>query len=108
MIGSIIRFVLRWPLLICGGVLICAAAAHRLQLNLTEPQAYTSSPLVGVEMILMITLLILLVISPLYAIFLMLKQQWLEFGILAINVVIGIVCLVVAWSVDAPTLLYMT
>jgi hypothetical protein len=46
---------LRWALTIGGVILICVSAIHRTQLGNTA--AYTTSPLVGIEIILMLTLL---------------------------------------------------
>jgi hypothetical protein len=95
---------------ILGLVLISAAAAHRLQLaGAQDLKAYTTSPLIYIELILMVLLLILLVVpSPIYAIYLIVKKQWRDLGVLAINCVLGTISLVAAMAIDSSTLIFAT
>jgi len=105
---AVSRFVLTWSLSICGLALLCASAVHRAQLDTADPQSYTTSPWVAVVMILMVTMLVLLTLHFIRAIYLIVKRRWRGLGLLAIDVTIGIVCMVVAMQIDAPTLIYMT
>ncbi len=105
---AIFRFMLRWSLSIWGLVSVAAAAAHRLQLDEADLQSYARSPLTGIVTILVLALLIHLLAMPLYAIYLVVRRRWRDLGILAINVAVGIICLLVSVQVDAPTLVYRT
>jgi hypothetical protein len=104
-IKTLIRFLCTWALSLCGGVLVMTAALHRLQLS---SAGYTSSPLIDVEMTLIIFILLFLVAQPPLAVFRCFKKQWRRIGIIGINTVIGIAALIAAMIIDSPTILHMT
>ena len=79
-----------------------------MQLDTTTPQPYTSSPLIGIEMALIPIMCLILIMHFMRSIYLVLNKRWRDLGVLAINVVVGIICIVVAMRIDAPTLVYMT
>ena len=99
------RFVGTWSLSLCSGILLISATIHRLGL---ESPGYTSSPLIHVEMIMMIFVALLVLVQPLLAIFLCFKRRWRQLGIVAINTVVGIGALYAAMHIDSPTLIHMT
>lgn len=94
-----------WFLSVCSFCLLVASALHRLQLNST---IYTKSPLIPVEIILMIVVAVLILAYILYAFVLLIKKEWQKLGIVIINTVIGIGAFMAAMTIDAPTLVYMT
>jgi len=99
------RFLGTWHLCIAGAVLLLVAAAHRLQL---DSPGYTSSPLIHVQMILMILIALVVCIHPFLGIFLCFKRQWKQLGLLAINTAVGIAAWFAAMIINSPTLMYMT
>lgn len=107
-ITKVNRFLGTWALVNCGIVLVFVAAVHRLQLDTAAPKPYTSSPLIAIEMALIPIMCLILLMYFVRSIHLILNKKWRDLGILAINTVVGIVCLVAATQIDAPTLLYMT
>lgn len=104
-IKTLIRLLCTWSLSLCGGVLVITAALHRIQLS---SPGYTSSPLIDVEMTLIVFILLLLVAQPPLAVFRCFKRQWRRIGIIGINTVVGIAALLAAMVIDSPTALYMT
>ena len=104
-IKTLTRFLGTWALSLCGGILVITATLHRLQLN---SSGYTSSPLIQVEMILIILILLFLVAQLPLAIFRCFKKQWRRVGIIGINTVIGIAACIASMIIDSPTVLYMT
>lgn len=105
---TISRFVLKWSLSMCGVALVCASAVHRAQLDTAHTQSYTTSPWVAIEMILLITVLALLILQAIRAVYLIVKRRWRALGLLVIDGILGVVCMVLAMLIDAPTLVYMT
>ena len=102
------RFLGTWTLSICGIVLLCPAIGRRLQFDTANPKAYTSSPLVAVEMGPVLIMGLVLLVHFVRSIYLILKRRWPNLGILTINTVLGLGCIVAAMQIDAPTLVYMT
>jgi hypothetical protein len=102
------RFLGRWALLICGLVLVVASGFHRLQLDTAMPEAYTSSLLVPIEIMLILIMCLFLVVHFVRSISLILNKQWRELGILSVATVVGLICMVAALQIDTPTLLYRT
>jgi len=94
-----------WHLCIASAVLLVSATAHRLTLN---SPGYWSSPLIHVQMILMILIALVVCIHPFLGIFLCFKRQWKQLGLLAINTVVGIAAWFGAMIINSPTLIYMT
>jgi uncharacterized membrane protein YhaH (DUF805 family) len=100
---------LGWVLSICGFVLVCVAAAHRAQLAMGGPPAYTQGPLLAVEVgLLFLSLFVLVVLAPAGAIVLAVKRRWRDLGVLAIHAVLAILFVAAAVTLDAPTLLFAT
>ncbi len=104
-IKKINRFLGSWALSLCGGILVMAAGLHRLQLG---TPSYSSSPLIQVEMILMLLVALLVFVHLLSAVVLLFKRRWRRLLIAGINTVAGIAAWLAAMSIDAPTLIYMT
>jgi len=102
------RFLGTWALVICGAVLVIAAGIHRLQLDTATPKPYTSSPLIAIEMALIPIMCLILLMHFVRSIYLILNKRWRDLGILTVNTVVGIGCIIAAMQIDAPTLLYMT
>jgi hypothetical protein len=102
------RFLGTWALVICGIVLVVAAGAHRLQLHTAAPKPYTSSPLIAIEMTLIPIMCLILLMHFVRSIYLILKKRWRDLGMLAINTIVGVGCIIAAMQIDAPTLIYMT
>lgn len=102
-------FTATWVHSVCGLLLVCTSIAHRMQLDTSNPAAYTSGPLLGFEIVLLVALLALLVvIAPVRGLFFLFQKRWRDLGMLAINVLIGFVSLALSIAIDAPTLLYAT
>jgi len=102
------RFIRRWALSICGVVLLIAAAAHRLQLDMAAPEPYRSSPLIPIEFILVVVVCVGLLVHLVRSIYLTARKRWRDLGFLAIDGVVGGICLIAAMQIDAPTLVHMT
>jgi len=102
------RFLGTWALVICGIVLVIAAGLHRMQLDASAPKPYTLSPLIAIEIALIPIMCLILLMHFVRSIYLILNKRWRDLVILAIHTVVGIVCIVAAMQIDAPTLLYMT
>lgn len=100
-----IRFLWTWSLPLCSGVLLVSATLHILQL---DSPGYTSSPLIHVEMVMVVLVALLVVLQPFVAVFLCIKRQWRRIGVVGIKTVLGIASFVSAMHIDSPTLIYMT
>lgn len=94
-----------WGLSLCSGVLLLTATLHRIGL---DSPGYTSSPLIPLEMILMIIVAVLILTQPILAVICCFQRQWRNLGIIAINTVVGIAAWLGALYIDSPTLIYMT
>lgn len=95
-----------WLAVIVGSIFMLLTTIHRLQFN--DP-SYTRSPLIGIEIILMILQLIIVVLyHPGNAIFQALKKQWKTAFLMVLSALIGFALLAAGVKIDAPTLLYMT
>ncbi len=94
-----------WSLLPCSGVLLLTATLHRIGL---DSPSYTRSPLIPVEMILLIIVAVLILVQPILVVICCFQRQWRKLGIIAINTVVGIAALLGAMYIDSPTLIYMT
>ncbi len=103
---KIARFLGTWALSLCGGMLVLAAGLHRLQLG--SPNSYRSSPLIPVEMILMLLVILLELAYLLSAMVLLVTRRWRQLLIAGINMVVGLGAWLAAMAIDAPTLIYMT
>ncbi|MDP2305513.1 MAG: hypothetical protein Q8P18_05755 [Pseudomonadota bacterium] len=86
--------------LLCG-----TAAVHRVGLH---SAAYTTSPLVSIEVILaLVTMFALVAQLPVHVAFIVLRR-WRWLGASLLGWACGLGLLVAAFAIDAPTLLYMT
>jgi hypothetical protein len=99
------RFLGAWHLCIASVVLLLSATAHRVQY---DAPGYTSSPLIHVQIILMILIALIVCAHPFIGLFLCFRRRWKQLGLLASNTVTGIVAWVAAMIIDSPTLMYMT
>jgi hypothetical protein len=90
---------------ISGITFVFSAWVHHAEINESH---YTTSPLIGVEMSLMICLSIFLIFQPILAIFFLFKRQWRSLGFVVVNTVLGMFFVAMAINLDAATLIYMT
>jgi hypothetical protein len=90
---------------ISGVILVLSAWVHNVGINESH---YTTSPLIGVEMSLLICFSIFLIFQPILAIFFLFKRQWRSLGFVVVNTVLGMFFVAMAISLDAATLIYMT
>jgi hypothetical protein len=104
-IRTIRSFLGMWALSLCGGVLVAVATAHRFQL---DSKGYTTSPLIGIEMTLMLIVILLFLAQPAFAVFFCLKKRWRRLAIVGINTILGFAAFVAAMYIDSATLIYMT
>lgn len=107
--GKQSSFVARWAPSICGLVMVCVSIAHRMQLDASDPSAYISGTVLGIEIVVLLVLLFLLfLVAPVRGIYLSFQKRWRDLGVLTLNFLIGLVCLMASIAIDAPTLLYAT
>ncbi|MCD4688866.1 MAG: hypothetical protein K8R55_05975 [Desulfuromonadaceae bacterium] len=100
------HFITAWLGVIVGVTLLLAATLHRWQIG--GPH-YTKSPLIPIEFILVIVqACVILFYHPGSAIALAIKKEWGSSLIMLIAALLGFVLLIIAFLVDAPTLLYVT
>ena len=92
-IRKIFYFSGTWSFALCGMVLVVAAGVHRFQLDIAAPVAYTSSPLVAVELAIMLMMCLLFLLHIGCALYLVWKRRWRTLGILAISTAVGLGCL---------------
>jgi len=70
--------------------------------------AYRSSSLIKYEFIFLILTIVSLVVLVITSLILLFKRKWQDLGLCILGIVIGFVCFAIAFSLDEPTLLYMT
>ena len=88
-----------------GMILVLSAWVHHTGINEGH---YATSPLIGVEMSLMICLFGFLIFQPILATFFLFKRQWQSLGFVVVNTVLAMIFVAMAINLDAPTLVYMT
>jgi len=86
-------------------MLLVVATAHRLTL---DSSGYTSSPLIHVQMSMIILIALAVCIYPFIGIFLCFKRQWKQLGLLTLNTVVGVAAWIAAMLINSATLLYST
>lgn len=100
------KFVSSYLGMLLGAILLLLACMHRLQL---DKPSYTHSPLIGIEIsIMMLLLLVTFLYHPGNALILAKNKRWRESLIMILSALVGFGLLIAAANVDAPTLIYMT
>ena len=94
-----------WGILALSVMLIAAATMHRIRLNTDD---YSRSPLVAVEMFLMMVIALFVLVQALILLWSWWQRRWHVVRACGINSIIGIGALISAMLIDAPTLMYMT
>ena len=100
-----VRFLGAWHLAPVGLALLFFALLHRIQLGMP---GYATSPLIDIQIYLVLLIIVVLFVYPFLMFFLFFQQKLECIRILVINAAIGMVAWVAAMVINAPTLVYMT
>ena len=100
-----VRFLGAWLLAPVGLALLFVALLHRIQLGMP---GYATSPLIDIQIYLVLLIIVVLFVYPFLMFFLFFQQKLECIRILVINAAIGMVAWVAAMVINAPTLVYMT
>ena len=91
--------------LVVSAVFVAAAALHRLGI---EGEGYVNSPLIKVEILLMLLLMLSLPVIFITAIVFVFTRGWKPALLVALNIIIVIAAIMMGMTLDSPTLIYAT
>jgi len=97
-------FIISTPVLV-GLVLVASAGVHSLFLG--DPDAYRNSPLIAIELLLVVALCPTLALQPFVAVYAMWQRKWAELGAVVVSSVAAMGLWLVAMVLDEPTLVYI-